>query len=136
MPRKAGQARAGRLQSRRGSLERLQAMADAERARRALQDATKVAIEVKHAGNTAAAKAHGKAKLRWMSAARSVIDSNKKRRREGRAARPAPPGGAMHSARGPPKGALTAEQLDDLKKQNTKRPPMRRVNSHGVAKVI
>ena len=47
LQRKASKARMSRLQSRRGSLDRLQMMADAERARRALQDATKVAIEAR-----------------------------------------------------------------------------------------
>ena len=82
LARKPSKARMSRLHARRGSLDRLQLMADAERARRALMDATKVALDVKHAGNTAAAKAHGKAKLRWMSAARSVIDANREKKKK------------------------------------------------------
>ena len=90
--------------------------------------------QVKHAGNTAEAKKHGKAKLRWMAAARQVMDANKKQRREARAARPLPPGGGvarggtMRQAAGPP-GSIATLRGEPAEGGTTAKPTLQRARS-------
>ena len=80
----------GRRGRRRGSVERMQIAMDAERARRAVADAAAVAVEVELAGGGAAARVSGRAKLRWMNAARQVIAQNKKQKALGQRGSAAP----------------------------------------------